>query len=108
MEVLLYLALKPGEVVRRQLLIDEVWRTVVNDEVLSRAISLLRSHLGDDPKSPRYILTVPKIGYRLILEPIVVLKPSSSPGRPDAVESPESSLPARTRLLLRHATGIWR
>jgi TolB-like protein/DNA-binding winged helix-turn-helix (wHTH) protein/Flp pilus assembly protein TadD len=67
MEVLCALALQQGEVVSRRQLMDAVWPgTVVGDEVLSRSVSILRSRLGDDRKSPRYIATVPKAGYRLI------------------------------------------
>jgi TolB-like protein/DNA-binding winged helix-turn-helix (wHTH) protein/Flp pilus assembly protein TadD len=67
MEVLCQLARDQGEVVSRQQLLETVWRdTVVGDEVLSRSISVLRAHLGDDRKNPRYIATVPKAGYRLI------------------------------------------
>jgi adenylate cyclase len=44
-----------------------VWRgRVVNEEALSRAISLLRSALDDDTRTPRYIQTIPGVGYRLI------------------------------------------
>ena len=67
MDVLLRLAFRPGEVVRRETLLEDVWpRRMVNDEVLSRAIAELRTHLGDDAKGARYIETLPKIGYRLV------------------------------------------
>ena len=69
MEVLCVLARRQGEVVSRNELIEEVWKgTFVTDEVLSRAISVLRKQLGDDSKNPQYIATVPKAGYRLIRE----------------------------------------
>lgn len=68
MEVLVYLAQHPNEVTRRDDLISEVWRgTIVTDEVLSRAISVLRTRLGDDRMTPLYIQTLPKIGYRLLM-----------------------------------------
>ena len=86
MEVLLYLANHPGRVVPREELIDKVWRTVVNDEVLSRAISLLRTHLGDDPRTPKFVQTIPKSGYRLITQP-EPLSVSSAP-RDEGVEKP--------------------
>ena len=64
---LLRLAADAGSAVNRETLLNEVWpRRMVNDEVLSRAIAELRTALGDDPKHPRYIETLPKIGYRLI------------------------------------------
>ena len=67
MDVLLRLAADAGSAVNRETLLNEVWpRRMVNDEVLSRAIAELRTALGDDPKHPRYIETLPKIGYRLI------------------------------------------
>jgi len=65
--VLRTLAARPGEIVTRQDLYEEVWRgRPVTDEVLSRCISLLRSALGDDPKRPAYIQTIPGVGYRLV------------------------------------------
>ena len=68
MEVLVYLAERQDQVVRRDDLINDVWRgTFVGDEVLSRAISLLRTSLGDDRMTPSYIQTLPKVGYRLLM-----------------------------------------
>jgi TolB-like protein len=67
MDVLMVLVGNAGQTVSREQLIDDVWNTTfVSDEVLSRCISLLRKHLGDDPRNPRYIETIPKKGYRLI------------------------------------------
>jgi TolB-like protein/DNA-binding winged helix-turn-helix (wHTH) protein/Tfp pilus assembly protein PilF len=67
MGVLVSLARNAGEVITRDQFIEQVWGgRIVSDEVLSRCISLLRNQLGDDPKNPEYIQTVPKIGYRLI------------------------------------------
>lgn len=65
--VLLTLARRAGEIVTRVELYDEVWQgRPVTDEVLSRCISLLRNTLDDDPRSPTYIQTVPRVGYRLV------------------------------------------
>ena len=67
METLVFLSQHKGAVIRRQQFFDAVWHgRVVNDEALSRAISLLRSALGDDASNPAYIKTIPGIGYRLI------------------------------------------
>src|SRR5690349_23408325 len=67
MDVLLRLAHAPGEVVPRQVLLDDVWpRRLVADEVLSRTIAELRTALGDDAREARYVETLPKVGYRLI------------------------------------------
>lgn len=77
MEVLLFLASRQSEVLSRGQIIEGVWgANFVTDEVLSRCISLLRQHLSDDPRAPRYVETIPKRGYRLI-EPVVPAARSS-------------------------------
>ena len=55
-----------------------IWQeTYATDEVLSRIISVLRNRLGDDSKSPTYIETLPKVGYRLLL-PVSTLPDNAS------------------------------
>ena len=68
MAVLAYLHQRAGEVVSREELIRSVWdgRPVV-DEVVSRCIAALRRQLGESARNPRYIETVPKRGYRLVV-----------------------------------------
>jgi DNA-binding winged helix-turn-helix (wHTH) protein len=67
MQVLLYLASHPNEVLSKDRLLEAVWHnTFVGDDVLVRCISEIRYVFGDDPKSSRVIQTIPKGGYRLI------------------------------------------
>lgn len=67
MQTLVFLCQHRGEVIRREQFFDAVWANrVVNDEALSRAISLLRTALEDDAQNPAYIKTIPGVGYRLI------------------------------------------
>jgi TolB-like protein/DNA-binding winged helix-turn-helix (wHTH) protein len=86
MGVLLCLAQHAPGVVTREQLIDQVWNgRVVSDEVLSRAISLLRGGLGDDPQDPRFIRTIARVGYELI-PPVERIEPetaarTAAPGR---------------------------
>jgi DNA-binding winged helix-turn-helix (wHTH) protein len=69
MEVLLCLAARAGEVVPRQVVVDTVWATeYISDSTLTHAIAVLRKVLGDDPRAPRFIETIPKRGYRLVPE----------------------------------------
>lgn len=73
MAVLVELAHKPGEVVTREALLESAWPDViVTESTLTRVVSLLRTTLGDDPKAPRFIETVPRVGYRLVapVEPV--------------------------------------
>ncbi len=66
MQVLVYLSRNPG-LVTRQDLMEAVWPdSVVVDEALTRAVSELRKLLGDEPREPRFIETIPKKGYRLL------------------------------------------
>jgi TolB-like protein/DNA-binding winged helix-turn-helix (wHTH) protein len=75
MGVLLCLAEHAPQVVTRGQFIEAVWNgRIVTDEVLSRAVSLLRSVLEDDAQDPRYIRTVPRVGYALI-SPIEAVVP---------------------------------
>lgn len=89
MAVLCHLAARAGTTVSRDELLDEVWKTRhVVEDVLTRCISQLRQSLGDDAKEARYIQTVPKIGYRLLIapEPVAPVAPLA-PQSPTPVEA---------------------
>jgi transcriptional activator of cad operon len=67
MRVLMRLAEHAGEVVSIDDLLNHVWSdvTVAPDSVY-QAVASLRRVLGDDPKQPTYIETVPRLGYRMV------------------------------------------
>ena len=66
-ELLHCLASHAGAVLSRTELLDAVWPDVtVGDEVITNAIAKLRRTFRDDLKSPEYIQTIPKRGYRLV------------------------------------------
>jgi DNA-binding winged helix-turn-helix (wHTH) protein len=66
-EVLRLLVARPGELVTKEQLLESVWPDVnVTDNALARAISDIRSALGDSPAAPRYIQTVTRRGYRFL------------------------------------------
>ena len=69
-QVLLALLERPGEVVTRQELRERVWPSKIYldfDRGLNRAMNKLRVALNDDPANPRFIETVARRGYRLIV-----------------------------------------
>lgn len=67
--VLIALLRRPGELLGRDELLDEVWgHRHVTPGVLTRAIAQLRSALEDDVQQPRYIQTQHALGYRFIGE----------------------------------------
>ena len=65
--VLDYLLGRPGQLVTKEELLNAVWpETFVGEAVLKVAIRQIREALGDDPKSPRFIETAHRRGYRFI------------------------------------------
>ena len=66
MEVLVFLADRAGQVVSREDLLAALWPgAVVGDDALTQAVIKLRKSLGDTARSPQYIETISKRGYRL-------------------------------------------
>lgn len=92
MDVLMRLVEAKSAVATREELLQSVWSdVVVNDDALTLAISRLRQALGDDPRNPEYIETIPTRGYRLLV-----------PTGPADDKTPE----LRARKLRRYKVGI--
>lgn len=69
MRLLVCLAEHAGETVSIDDLLDQVWSGVaVTPDSVYQAVASLRRLLGDDPKQPAYIATVPRLGYRMVAE----------------------------------------
>lgn len=65
MAVLCYLAERPGQLVTKEELLAAVW-TEVDDALLKICIREIRQALRDTPRTPQYIETVHRRGYRFI------------------------------------------
>ncbi len=66
-DVLVYLVEQRQKVVSKNELNQKIWKdTAVTDAALSQCIFEVRKALGDDSHVPRFIKTVPKLGYRFI------------------------------------------
>jgi|SRR5579859_523537 len=66
-DVLVYLVEHREKVVSKNELNRRIWKdTAVTDAALSQCIFEIRKMLGDDSREPRFIKTVPKLGYRFI------------------------------------------
>lgn len=62
-----YIVERPGQLITKEELLNAVWPdTFVSDAVLKVTIRQLREAMGDDPKSPRFIETAHRRGYRFI------------------------------------------
>lgn len=60
---------KPGEIITRETMRQRLWAadTFVDFEhSLNSSVKKLRAALGDSPDNPRYIETLPRVGYRFI------------------------------------------
>lgn len=116
-DLLVFFARHPGQVLTRDELIDNVWtRSVVTGHVVTQSISELRKSLKDsDPNAPEYIVTVPKRGYKLTV-PVVwsseeeevadsVVTPSTAEALPEArAEPPPAKVTLHNRL---NAIVVW-
>jgi Tol biopolymer transport system component/DNA-binding winged helix-turn-helix (wHTH) protein len=88
LQVLNLLLNRAGDVVSREVLREELWsaETFVDFEhSLNTAVKEIRATLGDSPLAPRYIETLPRLGYRFIA-PVEVVN-----GVSDLVSSPAPS-----------------
>lgn len=87
-DVLLYLARHPGRALSRAELLAACWpRQDVGDAVLARSIKELRRVLDDDAGQPRFIRTLPRVGYAFIAPMTGVqgaVFPAPQPAAPDA------------------------
>jgi DNA-binding winged helix-turn-helix (wHTH) protein/tetratricopeptide (TPR) repeat protein len=107
-EILLLLLEHPGEVVTREELQAKLWHgdTFVDFENgLNAAVKKLRQALGDSADSPRYIETLPRVGYRL-LTPVTALAPSEgeAPPQPPQEVPKEPAVPLHAKW----SPSIWR
>src|SRR5271156_4002655 len=91
--VLLFLLRNPHRLIAKDELLDAIWNDcAVSDNSLARSIALLRRLLGDDTREPRYIATVPTVGYRFLCDVKVVEDGFSGPngaGLPQPQDSNE-------------------
>src|SRR5215471_14347860 len=65
--VLQHLIRNRNRVVTKEELITEVWNgTFLEEGIVARTVSTLRSLLGDVAENPKYIRTISRVGYRFI------------------------------------------
>ena len=106
-DLLVLLVERRNEAVSRHDILDAVWSDVaVTDGALSQAVRILRRTLGDDPREPTFIRTVPRHGYRFVCDVVEEpdegpepVRPAAEPVRaPAAPDASPSGEPARAAL----------
>ncbi len=116
-DTLLYLVEHAGTVIEKDELKSALWPGIIVEENnLTQAISSLRRALADDGEQHRYIVTVPRRGYRFVAEVAAVSEPAvpvapavslsahpmppaavAETGIPEAARIPSPQLPALPR-----------
>ena len=95
-EVLLCLAKTPRRLVTREHILTKVWGSPnASSEALSHVIGDIRHRLGDRADAPTFIQTVPRRGYRLLVEPRTLIDES-------AEHAVHTSAPPFWQALVRH------
>jgi DNA-binding winged helix-turn-helix (wHTH) protein len=109
-KVLKFLLRNPGRVIPKDELLDAVWNdSEVSESSLTRSIAMLRRLLGDDSREPRYIATVPTVGYRFVCDVEVSENPPddlTALPPPAASEGRPSKVPVERRLWLTAAALV--
>ncbi|GBD87834.1 transcriptional activator CadC [bacterium BMS3Abin03] len=66
-ETLLYLVEHHGNLVKKDDIIENVWAgTIVTENTLTQCIKEIREKLNDNSANPKYIKTIPRVGYKFI------------------------------------------
>jgi TolB-like protein/DNA-binding winged helix-turn-helix (wHTH) protein/Flp pilus assembly protein TadD len=91
MEILLFLAQQPRQLVSREQIVEKIWGKRVfldTDNSINGAMRKIRHALDDDPENPRFIQTVTGLGYRFMAQP----SPAAAEVRaPAAVSAPATA-----------------
>src|SRR6516164_1664929 len=79
-EILMTLLENPGRVVTRKTLRQKLWPDsfVGYEHSLNTAVNKLRETLGDSPANPRFVETLPRLGYRFIAAVEKLRRPQAS------------------------------
>jgi DNA-binding winged helix-turn-helix (wHTH) protein/Tol biopolymer transport system component len=68
-DLLIFLCQNSHRVISKDELMEQVWSgTLVTENAISRTLVKVRKALADDPKNSRYIITVPRKGYRMVVD----------------------------------------
>ena len=106
-DILLVFAENPGRLLKKDELIEEVWRgDFVEDGNLTRNISTLRRALGDDSKEHKYIATVQGHGYRFIAD-VSEVRTSGDPEVAEGTAAPSQIRESLKPIGSRHFSRKW-
>ena len=108
LELLLYLAERPGQLVSRDEILERIWSKGVfvdTDNAINTAVRKIRQALRDDAEKPRYVVTVPGKGYRFAADFSARQTPSVA-APPVARPAPDPRPASQPRQWRRLAVGL--
>jgi DNA-binding winged helix-turn-helix (wHTH) protein/TolB-like protein len=104
-DTLLYFVEHPSEVLDKDTLLAAIWPGVVVEEnSLTQNVSTLRQLLGEARGENRYIVTVPRKGYRFVAE---VAPLAAMPASPAVEELPRPVTPSAAAHPARQRPRVW-
>ena len=111
LDILIFLAERPGEVVDKRELVKRVWADVnVDDGSLRFHIAALRKALGDTGKSARYVVNVPGRGYCFVASLAQVTPALPAPAidvpLPRSLPAPLARVIGRDDVIEKISTGL--
>ena len=110
LQLLAVLIESAGDIVTREHLRQRLWPSDVFidfDHALNKSIQKLRDALSDSADSPRYIETIPRVGYRFIA-PVTSAARSSNPLSIPAIPQPSAPHPHLAAPAVPNAPSRWR
>lgn len=111
LDILIFLAERPGEVVDKRVLVKRIWANVNVDEGSLRFhIAALRKALGDTGKSARYVVNVPGRGYCFVASlaqaPAPVVSPAAEVAPPRSLPAPLAKMVGREEIVEKISNGL--
>ncbi|WP_263353427.1 winged helix-turn-helix transcriptional regulator [Acidicapsa acidisoli] len=82
MELLILLASRPGDLIRREEIVQKLWGDDINvdtENAINTAVRKIRQVLGDDSSNPRFVQTISKRGYRFLAQATQPASPAQPP-----------------------------
>jgi len=108
-QVLAVLLANAGEVVSREQLHQQLWPSdtfVDFEHGLNTSIKELRAVLDDSASEPRYIQTLPKLGYRFIF-PVEPQRPPQVPAEPQVKQPTPAPIPVPAAVAVPASHNTW-
>ncbi|WP_439360918.1 ATP-binding protein [Bradyrhizobium sp. DASA03007] len=111
LDILIFLAERPGEVIDKRELVKRIWADVNVDEGSLRFhVAALRKVLGDTGKSARYVVNVPGRGYCFVASfaqaPPQVAPPSAETALPRSLPAQLAKMIGREEVIEKISNGL--